>query len=108
MQAEPMDRTPLLGNGTGTIHRRSFSHRCATFFLAEDEPSWSTSYRYFLFGSWLNIMLVFVPLSVVSHHLNWDAALRFSFSFLAIVPLAKVCVTADEACLGSYIPSVTR
>jgi len=35
-------------------------------------------------------MLVFVPLSFLSHHLDWDAALRFSFSFIAIMPLAKV------------------
>jgi Ca2+:H+ antiporter len=57
---------------------------------AEGEPSWSSSYRWFFFGSWLNWMLLFVPLSFISHILVWDAALRFSFSFFAILPLAKV------------------
>lgn len=57
---------------------------------AEGEPSWLQSYRWFFFGSWVNVLLVFVPLSALAHFLNWDAALRFSFSFMAIVPLAKV------------------
>ena len=55
-----------------------------------DPPSFLASFKYFVFGSWFNILLVFIPLSFVSHHLNWDAALRFSFSFLSIIPLAKV------------------
>ncbi|KAH7921067.1 hypothetical protein BV22DRAFT_757603 [Leucogyrophana mollusca] len=55
------------------------------------EPLWAESCRYFLFDSWFNVLLVFVPLSFVSHSWEWDVALRFSFSFLAIIPLAKVC-----------------
>jgi len=49
-----------------------------------------------LLGSWWNLMLVFIPLSIVSHQLSWDAALRFSFSFLAIVPLARLLGEATE------------
>lgn len=63
---------------------------------AEGEPSWLQSYRWFFFGSWVNVLLVFVPLSAAAHYLNWDAALRFSFSFLAIVPLAKLLGDATE------------
>ena len=59
-------------------------------FKAEGQPSWLSSFKFFFFGSWLNILLVFVPLSAVAHHLNWDAALRFGFSFVAIMPLAAV------------------
>jgi len=33
---------------------------------------------------------------MVSHKLNWDAALRFSFSFVAIIPLAKLLGEATE------------
>lgn len=54
------------------------------------------SFYFFIFGSWLNILLLFVPLSVISHHLNWDAALRFSFSFVAILPLAKLLGEATD------------
>ncbi|KIM55052.1 hypothetical protein SCLCIDRAFT_1221459 [Scleroderma citrinum Foug A] len=65
-------------------------------FKAEGEPSWIKSFSFFLFGSWFNILLLFVPLSVISHHLNWDAALRFTFSFVAIIPLAKLLGEATD------------
>jgi hypothetical protein len=59
---------------------------------AEGEPSWVDSYRWFIFGSWANLLLLLVPVAVVAHHCNWDAPLRFGFSFVAIIPLAKVRV----------------
>ena len=93
----PSDRTPLLENGfgaNGNRTRRSLKDRIVSlFFIPEDQPGWIQSYRYFFFGSWSNLLLLFVPLSFVAHHLNWDAALRFSFSFIAIMPLAKVMWT---------------
>ena len=67
----------------------SFGQRVKATLLAEGEPGFIKSYAHLL-KSWFNICLVFIPLSVISHHLNWDAGLRFTFSFLAIVPLAKV------------------
>lgn len=98
----PSDRTPLLSpsfeNGNGANGRpQSYAQRFSGFFKAgEDEPSWFQSYRFFLFGSWLNVTLIFVPLSFVAHNLNWDAAVRFSLSFIAIIPLAKLLGTATE------------
>jgi len=59
----------------------------------EGEPSWAESFKFFIFGTWFNVLLLFIPLSFVSHFLNWDAGLRFLFSFIAIVPLAKVGTT---------------
>lgn len=59
----------------------------------EDEPSWTESFKFFIFGTWFNILLVFIPLSFISHTLDWDAGLVFLFSFMAIVPLAKVIIT---------------
>lgn len=89
----PTDRTPLLENGHGVNgheYRLSYGQRFVKVFtVPEDQPGWIQSFKFF-FGSWMNVLLVFVPLSFVSHHLNWDAALRFSFSFIAIMPLAKV------------------
>ena len=84
------DRTPLLENGNGATHPKPFFARLADSLAPEDQPSWLKSYKFFFFGSYLNILLLFVPLSVISHQLNWDAALRFSFSFIAIMPLAAV------------------
>ncbi|KAH9950297.1 calcium/proton exchanger [Amylocystis lapponica] len=96
MSSPISDRTPLLENGNGNGHPRSFSHRMADVLKAEGEPSWLASYKFFFLGSWLNILLVFVPLSILAHNLNWDAAIRFSFSFIAIMPLAALLGTATD------------
>ncbi|KAI0707773.1 calcium/proton exchanger [Earliella scabrosa] len=90
------DRTPLLENGNGAQPPKPFFARLADSLAADGQPSWLQSYKFFLFGSYLNILLVFVPLSFISHHLDWDAALRFSFSFVAIMPLAALLGTATE------------
>jgi Ca2+:H+ antiporter len=44
-------------------------------------------------------------LSFVSHHLDWDAALRFSLSFIAIIPLAKVACPSICLFFSPYIPT---
>ncbi|KAI0683711.1 Calcium/proton exchanger [Cytidiella melzeri] len=94
------DRTPLLqnGNGNGASHRRAFSEHLAAFLKPAEhgEPGWLHSFKFFFFGSWMNLFLVFVPLSAIAHYLNWDAALRFSFSFIAIMPLAALLGTATD------------
>ncbi|KAH7908295.1 calcium proton exchanger [Hygrophoropsis aurantiaca] len=92
----PTETSPLLENGNSYEGSVSFSRRVINAVKGEGEPSWLNSYRYFLFGSWFNILLVFIPLSFVSEHLGWDAALRFSFSFLAIIPLAKLLGEATD------------
>ncbi|KAF7799565.1 hypothetical protein EIP86_010802 [Pleurotus ostreatoroseus] len=99
------DRTPLLptSNGNSSPNGRSASpkpqtalQKFAELIKAEDGPSYTASLRYFLFGSWLNILLVFVPLSYCSHVFNWDAGLRFLFSFIAIMPLAALLGTCTD------------
>lgn len=88
MSLPPSESTSLLHNGSPP--NRSFPQRIATLIKAEGEPSWLASYKWFIFGSYLNVLLIFIPLSFLSHNLHWDAAFRFSFSFFAIIPLAKV------------------
>jgi Ca2+:H+ antiporter len=83
------ETTPLLQNGQSQDNR-SFSQQVLDFVKGEGEPSWATSFRWFIFGSYLNILTLFVPLSFLSHNLDWDATYRFVFSFIAIIPLAKV------------------
>ena len=83
------ERTPLV-NGNGNTAHQPLSRRVMNVLKAEGQPSWLSSYKWFLFGSWFNILLVFVPLSAIAHYSNWDAALRFGFSFAAIMPLAAV------------------
>ena len=93
----PTETDPLLpSNGhtrPETGHERlSFFQHVTKLIKAEGEPSWLASYKFFFFGSWFNIFLVLTPLALVAHYLNWDAAFRFGFSFLAIMPLAKACL----------------
>ncbi|KAH9945812.1 calcium/proton exchanger [Epithele typhae] len=94
--SSPTDRTPLLENGNGAHPPRPFFARLADSLKAEGQPSWLASFRAFFFGSYLNILLVFVPLSAIAHYLDWDAGLRFGFSFIAIMPLAALLGFATE------------
>ena len=90
MSLPTSETTPLLRNGGQSPDDRSFVHHFLDLVKGEGEPSWATSFHWFIFGNYLNILTIFIPLSFVSHNLNWDAAYRFTFSFIAIVPLAKV------------------
>ncbi|THG97694.1 hypothetical protein EW026_g4353 [Hermanssonia centrifuga] len=92
------EHDPLLpsSNGNGIQPRKPLARRVLDVLKAEGQPSWLSSFRFFLFGSWLNILLVFVPLSATAHYANWDAAFRFSFSFIAIMPLAALLGTATD------------
>ncbi|PPQ99224.1 hypothetical protein CVT24_009243 [Panaeolus cyanescens] len=75
---------------------RSLGSRFSALVKAEGEPTYPQSVKFILTNSYLNLLLVFIPLSIAAHHANWDAALRFSFSFLAIVPLAKLLGESTE------------
>ncbi|KAK0565496.1 hypothetical protein OC861_003719 [Tilletia horrida] len=61
------------------LHRSSQSHA----------PNFFQSFWWLLTSSWLNVLIVFIPLGFVAEHLHWGALLIFVFNFLAIVPLAK-------------------
>jgi Ca2+:H+ antiporter len=88
------ESAPLLANGGHTGHRNLPLTRCVVNFMkGEGQPSWTESFKFFIFGTWFNILLVFVPLSFISHNMDWDVGLVFLFSFMAIVPLAKVATT---------------
>ncbi|KAG2060067.1 calcium/proton exchanger [Suillus hirtellus] len=91
------ESTRLLGNGGHTGHKSlPFARRIVDCMKGEGEPSWEESFKFFIFGTWLNILLVFVPLSFISHNMNWDVGLVFRFSFMAIVPLSKLLGEATD------------
>jgi len=54
-----------------------------------------------IFFSWLNLLMVFVPLGICSHHMKWGSACTFACNFTAIVPLAGVLGAATE-CLAMH------
>ncbi|KAK4043162.1 Sodium/calcium exchanger protein-domain-containing protein [Parachaetomium inaequale] len=53
-----------------------------------------------LFSSWINLLLVFVPLGIVAGEREWGAPWVFTLNFLAIIPLAAVLSFATEEIAG--------
>ncbi|KEP48334.1 calcium/proton exchanger [Rhizoctonia solani 123E] len=53
-------------------------------------PGWVESANNTVRHSWLNVFVVFIPLSWAAHWAHWHYSLIFSFSFLAIIPLEKL------------------
>lgn len=49
-------------------------------------------------GSWLNVLLIFIPFGIISHFV-WGPTATFVLNFIAIIPLAKLLgdVTEDIA-----------
>ncbi|KAG2041935.1 calcium proton exchanger [Suillus americanus] len=91
------ETSPLLKNGGYLGHRNPpLTRHVVTFMKDEDGPSWVESFNFFIFGTWFNILLVFIPLSFISHIMDWDAGLIFLFSLMAIVPLAKLLGEATD------------
>jgi len=84
------EQTPLLNGNPQHPRSPSLYPKMVSLLKAEGEPSWVDSYKWFIFGSWANLLLLLVPVAAASHYFNWDAPLRFGFSFVAIIPLAKV------------------
>ena len=95
------EQTPLLSNGD--TQNKSFSGKVLSFVKAEGQPGFLTSYRN-LFIRRSNILLVFLPLAAVAHYLQMDAGVRFAFSFLAIIPLAKLIGQSTGELPSFYSP----
>lgn len=54
------------------------------------------SSRYILLRSWLNLLLLTVPVALACHFVNWPATVKFIISFLSIIPLAALLGDATE------------
>jgi Ca2+:H+ antiporter len=91
------ENTPLLDNIRTNTHE---PHH----IWGEDDTSPFTAYpKKFLHLTWLtlasnyvNVLLVFVPIGIVTGALEMDPILVFSMNFLAIVPLASLLSFATE------------
>ncbi|KAH8987182.1 hypothetical protein EDB92DRAFT_2116166 [Lactarius akahatsu] len=51
---------------------------------------WWESARAIFFVSWINSLLIFIPLAWASHYDDWGHRTTFSLCFLAIIPLEKL------------------
>ncbi|KAI9453319.1 hypothetical protein BJY52DRAFT_1289682 [Lactarius psammicola] len=91
----PSEKTPLLVNGPFPLGLNSIS----TSVHAQDQPSWSDSLRWLLFGSQFNIIIMTlflsVPLAAIANHLAWDEQ-HFELILISFIPLAKLQSDAAE------------
>ncbi|KAI0292423.1 calcium/proton exchanger [Russula brevipes] len=62
----------------------------------KEAPGFRASFLAVVKASWLNVLLIFIPLSWIFHFVKLNNTLTFVFSFLAIIPLAKLHGFAAE------------
>eukprot|EP01083_Nonionella_stella_P055745 146935_1 len=53
-------------------------------------------------GAWVNLLLLFIPLSIASHYLEWGAPTVFFLNFIGMIPLASILGDATE-CVASHL-----
>ncbi|GAA5968250.1 hypothetical protein JCM11641_003783 [Rhodosporidiobolus odoratus] len=68
--------------------------RLTDLFVAErpikNEPTWAQSFRAIVTASWLNALLLLLPVGWALHFTHQDDTVVFVFTFLTIIPLAKL------------------
>lgn len=84
-----------------TLSRQTLSRVATSLFTPEKKlktaPGLWQSFKAIILGSWLNVLLIFIPLSWAFNFAMKDShVLIFVFSFLAIIPLAKLLGMATE------------
>ncbi|KAG0145211.1 hypothetical protein CROQUDRAFT_659022 [Cronartium quercuum f. sp. fusiforme G11] len=65
-------------------------------FFGASTPTSMQSFKNFFFSSYLNLLLIAVPLSFLSHFFHWGSTPDFVISFIAIIPLASLLGEATE------------
>lgn len=76
--------------------RESIEEEVVREKAAQDFGPISSQLRQLILGSWINILLIFVPLGIVSEIVHFPALATFLLNFFAIIPLAKLLGTATE------------
>jgi sterol desaturase/sphingolipid hydroxylase (fatty acid hydroxylase superfamily) len=61
------------------------------------EKSKKKLFKDILYSSWMNLLLVFIPVGIALHFVNVSPTVVFVMNFLAIVPLAGVCLPFPTA-----------
>jgi Ca2+:H+ antiporter len=105
------ERAPLIAssveNGNGNVRRQSafaelFLNKRHTPGMDSENKFVSVSAHAFnltkvtLLSSYVNVLLVFVPLGIVAGATGWNPTTVFILNFFAIVPLAAVLSFATE------------
>ncbi|KAA1467467.1 calcium/proton exchanger [Dentipellis sp. KUC8613] len=92
-----VDRDPISSPPTWRQRFIAFINRHRSPKKIGDAPGFRTSLVAILKTSWLNLLLVFIPLSWAFNFAKPDShTIIFVFSFLAIIPLAKLLAFATD------------
>jgi hypothetical protein len=67
-------------------------HRHSPVTAAAHQKSAFELFKDVLFSSWANVLLIFVPVGIALHFVNVSPTVVFVMNFLAIIPLAGVCL----------------
>jgi Ca2+:H+ antiporter len=62
----------------------------------ELHKSSSSTFKVIITSSWMNILLIFLPLGYIAYGLKWSDTWIFILNFFAIIPLAKLLGFATE------------
>ncbi|GAA6044351.1 hypothetical protein JCM8097_002782 [Rhodosporidiobolus ruineniae] len=77
-----------------------FRQRLTDLFVAErpikKEPTVVESFKAIFFASWLNVLLLLLPVGWALHFCHVNDTIVFVFTFLTIIPLAKLLGTGTE------------
>ncbi|PWN47709.1 calcium/proton exchanger [Violaceomyces palustris] len=97
----PTESTPLVRGSGNNGNDRLPTHSPSFPAFARSEQhgaqvNFASSIWWLLTSSWINTLLVFVPLGFLAEILHWPAVAIFSINFLAIIPLAKLLGDCTE------------
>ncbi|TPX59000.1 hypothetical protein PhCBS80983_g02785 [Powellomyces hirtus] len=90
--AIPSSASPRLREPTA----RNDSEAQAGFIFGPPPPTLKSSAYHVFFSNWINVLLPFIPLGIISGMLGWNDALTFTFNFFALLPMAKLLGMATE------------
>jgi len=69
------------------------------------EKSASRLFKEILFSTWVNVLLVFIPVGIALHFVTINPTVVFVMNFLAIIPLAGVCIPSPGR-IWPFLPSL--
>lgn len=87
------ESTPLLGK---FLRTRSSTLARPPYNFSETASVVGRKLKAIIYSSYVNILLVFVPLGILAHALEWGPIAVFSLNFLGIIPLAALLSFATE------------
>jgi Ca2+:H+ antiporter len=61
-----------------------------------EDLTFKSSLLYFAKSSYLNFLIIFLPLGIIAHVLEWKGEVIFFLNFVALIPLAKILGSATE------------